>query len=105
MVVQECVVVELKAVRGIIDAHRAQAISYLKSFRSRSGIDLEFWLAESRIQEGRPKPPSGWSSPGGIIWALQPAPFLLAVWMARGYDWWLIFLREAQCKSGLEFYY
>src|ERR1700731_3331283 len=31
MVVQECVVVELKAVSGIVDAHRAQAISYLKA--------------------------------------------------------------------------
>ena len=40
MVVQQRVVVELKAVSGIIDAHRAQAISYLKA----SGLEVALIL-------------------------------------------------------------
>ncbi len=40
MIVQKCVVVELKAVSSIMDVHRAQAISYLKA----SGIEVALIL-------------------------------------------------------------
>ena len=40
MIVQKCVVVELKAVSGIIDVHRAQVISYLKA----SGLEVALIL-------------------------------------------------------------
>jgi GxxExxY protein len=40
MVVEKSVVVELKAVNGIADAHRAQAISYLKA----SGLEVALIL-------------------------------------------------------------
>jgi GxxExxY protein len=42
MVVQQCVVVELKAVAGIVDAHRAQAISYLKASSLEVALILNF---------------------------------------------------------------
>ena len=42
LVVEECVVVELKAVERFDEAHRAQVISYLRTMRSRAGLLINF---------------------------------------------------------------
>lgn len=56
MMVEQCVIVELKAVNAIAEVHVAQTLSYLKATGLEASADSEFRRAESRMEKARKKP-------------------------------------------------
>jgi GxxExxY protein len=49
LIVEECVVVELKSVMRLDDIHRAQLISYLRATRLRAGLLINFRVPALRL--------------------------------------------------------
>lgn len=69
IVVNDCVVIELKAVRELIDEHRAQLLNYLKSSRYEVGMLLNFGKEpqyERKAYENKSKGGLTWTSDKGV---------------------------------------
>ena len=49
LIVEECVIVELKSVMRLDDIHRAQLISYLRATRLRAGLLINFRVPALRL--------------------------------------------------------
>ncbi len=69
LVVNDCVIVELKAVKALLDEHRAQLFSYLKASRFEVGLLMNFGSApeyERKAYDNEAKGSLTWLAPNAM---------------------------------------